>query len=112
MLPTKLARAALRGKRCSVVPPDAVVALMRFSRSACGDDRVVPGGRPGSMPGSVSGSGCRYFAEPPGLPAAVHGVLVGGGASSPAAYVPTGYVPDGEVTGVAVSSRRRKVAGR
>src|SRR3954447_22454130 len=92
MLPTKLARAALAGKRCSVVPPDAVVALMTISRCAGGSELVVPEG------GSAVRRSC---AARPGSRT---------GPSSPAAYVPTGYVPDGEVIGVTVSSRRAGVA--
>src|SRR3954464_14212627 len=96
MLPTKLARAALAGKRCSVVPPDAVVALMTISRCAGGSELVVPEG----------GQRCGV--------AVLRGPGHGAGPSSPAAYVPTGYVPDGEVIGVTVSSRdvpSRKAAG-
>src|SRR3954451_13098861 len=87
MLPTKLARAALAGKRCSVVPPDAVVALMTVSRM-CRRQRSRRAGW------AVSGAALRCCLAG-----------VAGPVRRPGAYVPTGYVPDGEVTGVTVSSR-------
>src|SRR6476661_10482780 len=95
MLPTKLARAALRGMRSAAVPPEAVVVLMGLSWSTGGSDLVVPeGGR--AVPGAVSGAAVRCCARRPGSPAPVTG----------GAYVPTGYVPDGEVIAVTLSSRR------
>src|SRR3954469_11674964 len=94
MLPTKLARAALAGKRCSVVPPDEVVALMTVSRMCRRQRSRVPGGGQRCVVAVLRGRGHRA------------------GTSSQRAYVPTGYVPDGEVIGVTVSRRRAKVGKR
>src|SRR5215218_135420 len=97
MLPTKLARAALRGMRSEAVPPGAVGALMGLSWEYRRQRGGVPevGGR--AEPGAVSGAALRCCARRPGSPAA---------SSQSEAYVPTGYVPDGEVMAVTLSSRR------